>query len=271
MGACLGRDYSTDNEAENLFIESIKAFSPLKSHSLTDFLRDFKKKRSEEKKEQEDVIEEDLTYNSTDYKKFVLAHLNKSSHYKVFSKEVPPTFDQLFETHIKERPEYNLLVWGLPYLKDSHKLPLLGDVLLEGEKGLSIGEIQEFVDHYLQEQLVNVTRRLNSKLQEEKNGKELRNTNYVIDDRLKKEGNDALAFYEGEEYRQTVRNELMAAVKRASPARVTNDEDYNSVVLSPRVLSQVKGFDFLFDPLELRHYVWFRFKAPPVDVNQPRK
>ena len=273
MGACGGRDYHTDNEAENIFIESIQAFSPLRSHTLKDFLTDFKKKRTETTKEEGDKIEEDHEYNSNDYRKFILAHFKNNSPYKIFCKELPPPFeDGVFDVPLKEKPEYNLLLWGLPYLKDKNKFGLLREILVHGDMGLSYGELETFVEHYLEASLVETTKRMNAKLQDLKDGS-LKNDK-IIDSKVKKDGEEAASFYEGQEYRDIMKKEIMDGVKSVVPEKLKKElspEDLKHYILNPKLLKEIKGLDFLFDPLELRNYVWFRFKAPPVNLNQENK
>lgn len=261
---CADRDLYTDNDAENIFIEAIKTFSPLRLKSIEDFLKEFQKERSHVNQNFNKI--QLGKYNSLDYQSFVHTMIKKTE-FKNFSLAIPPSFRSLFNMHLEDKPEYNLLMWALPYLRPENKFLLIGKILLHAQRGLAFKEVEEFIDHYLAETLVNTTNRLVEYLLTHFDGTMIKYTDIVIDKTLKNQAINVKGFYSKKEYRDTFKSELMDSLKKTIPSDKLKPDDYKGIIISRNNLlkwNEKQNFNFLFNTLEFRNYYWKRFFDPEV-------
>jgi len=259
MGFCFSRNIQCDNEAEELFRETLTNYKEITDWDYEQIIKDFKKTRVIELKEDEKQQEEDHKYNSVDYARFLVKFIDKSHSLKKFMKALPPSFDFLFDGHIQDKPEYNFSVWALPFLRNKNKFKYVRDICEDGDAGQSFSDINKFLDHFLEEVLVNMTARMDNVLQERDNGS-IVGDGISVTENLKAASRKALSFFKNEDYRNVIKDEVVMKLMSIIGKKTIEVESYYDTIIKQEQLEKLhEFFPNFFNPLELRIYVWSRF------------
>ena len=259
MGICGYQNHAQENEAENMFSYILETFK-LREYSLKQAEELFYASRNLTTSKLETYEEENYTYSSKDYKQAKDKLYSKDSNFAKFHRKLAPTFDELFIGKIKDAPEYNFFGFSLGFIKDdSNKDKALGiyNLFISMELDVTIDTVVEFFEYYFEENLVNVTERMNRVLQE-LDENTIINGAHVVDKDLKECGNEVVEFMKLAE----IRNELCVDVRKYLVDTVKNRERVNI----SEIQRMQKEFKYLFTSSELRAFVWDRFHEKIVQI-----
>lgn len=222
MGACaLGNEYQTNNKAENLFISVIYNFNELNDFSAKDFMKLFQNIKSVHyEKKNENTIEEKETYLSVRYKDFKAKLIDKSNSLNSFHERLFPSFDSLFDLYIQDNPEYNILVFAFPYLREKNKFKALMRCLVDVGVNPTLREILKFIDKMIHETLVCSTKRLVEYIKKLKIGVEIVDTEYIIDNEFKELAKLSLEFYEKQEFFSFIKFDILSSLSKSAKNRI---------------------------------------------------
>jgi len=292
MGACaLGNEYQTSNIAENLFISILYNFKVITDINKTDFLDEFQKIKSVQyEKKEMNLVEERETYLSVRFRDFRSKFIDDNNPFCSFHEIIFPSFDSLFDSYLKDYPEYNLLVFALPYLRESNKFKVLINFLHQIGIKPTLMELFSFIERMLHETLIGSTEKILGYINKIKNGTELLDTEFTIDNNLKKQGYESLEYFKTNTFTTSLKYRILTVLNREERKRYKR-EKYNKekVVKIQENEEKIHGdnvseeelinfideeselekyhveilndeFKFLMNALDLRSYIWKQSK-----------
>lgn len=251
MGCSYNQRYQTDNEVENLFRDILFSLN-LQGFNFLSVVNLISSNYVE--KDGEKIYTADQ-YNELINGKFVdLTHDYKKFHIELF-----PEFEFLFDGYLKEKPEYNFLIWSLPYLRDQSKWIYIRKILDIGGMTLTYGNFEDFLEHYLTEALTNCTRRLNTVIQNMDTSYLVNNN--VIASSFKNNANLIEIFYSKHEYIVDIQNTILKDLRLRLVSELSSKEDdyidIKSIVLDSRAIDIMEvEYDWIFNMQDLRSYYW---------------
>jgi len=215
MGVCaLGNAYQTSNHAENIIVSSIYNFINILDYSKIDFLDEFQKiKTIQYEKKDENLVEEKETFLSIKYKEFMKNFIDYSNPYCSFHEYLFPSFDSLFDSYLQDSPEYNLLLFALPYLREKNKMKIIIEILNDNRIKPTLNELLNFLERMYNETIIVSTEKLVKYILKIKNNTEMLDTEYVVDMEMKDQAMKALEFYKKYNYFPIIKKEIMKIVE----------------------------------------------------------
>ncbi len=275
MGICsFGNEYTTENDAENLFIQVLYSYNKINDYSKRDFIGLFSNIKSIKQETKEEIIEEKEIYISTDYQKqFVEKLVEEGTVYTAFHRSLLPSFEELFTLYIDNNPEYNIMTFAISYLRDKNKFRIAAETIDSDSKVIHLNALLKFIKHYLDHTLIQTTKRLISKLYEFGNNTVLKGTDYFIDESFKKNADKALAIFENSQYFEYIEANIKQCLKK-NKAILNNSEMKNElssndhhmnlnidenddIILTKKHYELLNTeFPFLFNTLDVRKDAW---------------
>lgn len=260
MGACFSeRHVACDSEVESLIRETLNSYNLLTKKNLKTITREFYNIPKIEKK---DENSQEQTYNSNNYEQFLAKFQTRNSVYEQLQKCIPQDFDELFESHLHEKPEYNFLLFAIGFLDEGNKFGRVREIYSYTDKDPETFTYEEFgifLDDYITEALVNITRRFNKYIQS-LNKNHVLPQHRVATENLKNESARVLEFYENKDNHTRIRSDILRELRRILKLEAKEYEAIKSQVLQVRDIEKLNSvFPDFFNVIEFRHYYWIRF------------
>jgi len=258
MGCTSEKHVSCDSEVESLFRETLNSYTAITKKSMKDLLKEFQ--RIPVSTDKEDVTEQ--TYNSKNYENFLSKFLSKGSDYEELQKCVPQTFEELFESHLRDKPDYNFLLLYIGFLDEGNKFGKVREIysLTDNDpESFTYEEFAVFVDDYLKEALISITTRLNNYIQGLEN-KTILPEQRMATDNFKSEAAKLLEFYSNQDNHNRVKNDILKELRRIINMSDKKFEDVKGIKLNDSDIKKLNSvYPEFFNVVELRHHYWLRF------------
>lgn len=262
LGACsANRDFLTDNDAENLLILIIQnlcqSIQKLSTKEVKDY---FSKTRTIQMEINDNVLEEKESYSLQSFNFFVNKLLNQGQPDLIkISSQLFPEFDDLFDTYIKDQPEYNITTFVIAFLNEPNKFLVAAEVIDQATSKVTLASLLDFIKAYVQESLETTSIRFVRLLEMLPINKVITGTSYVVDDALKIHAKDAEKVYRNSNYFEFISAHIRDIVKKHSPS--TENSDESNIIISRRHLEILgREIPHLFNILDLRRDAWNKSK-----------
>ena len=249
---CVEKNYETDNEIENIYRDIIGSNKMRGNdmHSLQIELAKIPNIIIEDTKEEK-------IYREKDYKNLIeRVLLDKTNDYKMMHREMVPEFEFLFEGYIKDKPEYNFSIWGMPFITEKDKWKQIPHILRLGNCQLTYGNLDNFLNHYLTEFLTNITKRIDSVIQSFEEGKVIID-NKLVNSALKTNSTKIVELFSNVEYINEFKEEVLSKLRSKIERGKSEPTDFNEQMVNDKILMSLsEDFPFLFDALDCRDYFY---------------
>jgi hypothetical protein len=263
MGICsFGNEYTTENDAENLFIQIIYSFNTINDYSKRDILEAFSKVKSIQIENKGDQLEERETFISTNYDIFIKKFIDGSNSLANFHECLFPSFDELFDSYIQDKPEFNIMIFAISFLRDKNKFRVAAEIIEEVDnKKITLSSLLQFIKYYLDQVLTQITKRLVNKISELSNNTVINGTDYYIDDNFKSFAQKSLIRLDTNEYYTYISNHIRSILKKHKASNkeesIINDDEVDKLSLNKKQLELLNTeLPFLFNTLDVRKDAW---------------
>lgn len=259
MGGCFAnRHIQCDSEVESLIRETLFHYNILTRRNIHTLLNEFNSVRKVDSKGE--VTEQ--TYNSKTYLEYLARYINRKNEYEELQKCIPQTFDELFESHLKEKPEYNFLLFAIGFLDEGNKFSKIREIYSytdQNPESFTYEEFAIFLDDYLTESLSNLTSRFDNHIQGLRDNFLLPG-NRLATQYLKQESKRLVDFYSNKDNQTRLKSEVLSQVRRNLKLEGLEFAKVKDHRLTDGDLKSLNSaFGDLFNAIELRHYYWTRF------------
>lgn len=267
MGCNFGNDYTTENDAENLFIQIISSFNSLSNYNKPSFLSVFSLCKVTTKEKRDNIEEIKSTYLSTDYDdKFVKSFI-QNNHLSQFHSSLFPEFDDINENN--DDPEYNILQFGLGFFKESNKFQVVYETIKDNliylneashiECKVTVKHVLDFIEKYFQKNLYELTKRLSLRLKDFQNMK-IEGTDFFVDDAFLGLAQFSLGRFEKKEYFLFTKERILEFLGKNLKKKKENEELIHEEV-SKEIIDRLNSeFGYIFEILNMRKDAWLYYK-----------
>jgi len=266
MGCNFGNDYTTENNAENLFIQIISSFNSLSNYNKSSFLSAFSlcKIITNEKNEGHEEIK--TTYLSVEYEDKFIKGFIKNNHLSQFHPSLFPAFEEINDN---DDPEYNILLFGIGYFNEkSNKFQIayesIKDNLLyineasEIECKVKVKHVLDYIEKYLHKNLYELTKRLTIRLKDFQYMK-IEGTDYFVDEGFLGLADFSLARFERKEYFILIKERILEYLSKG----FKKVKDYNELIneeVTKDMIDRLNGeFGYLLNALHMRRDAWLYY------------